>query len=151
MKKSYIIIGIIIIILVAGGCFGLGFVLGKKSLEPTLAQYKKVIDYYNPILENTFGVSGEIAEIQDNALGLRTAIQNPYALPSEWETKIIKIIVTDKTEVAKFDLKEMRGVKISLSDLKVGDQISVTAGENIEDKTEFEATTIHLMTAPEMP
>ena len=151
MKKSYIIIGIIIIILVAGGCFGLGFVLGKKSLEPTLAQYKKVIDYYNPILENTFGVSGEIAEIQDNALGLRTAIQNPYALPSEWETKIIKIIVTDKTEVVKFDLKEMRGVKISLSDLKVGDQISVTAGENIEDKTEFEATTINLMTAPEMP
>ena len=151
MKKSYIIIGIIIIILVAGGCFGLGFVLGKKSLEPTLAQYKKVIDYYNPILENTFGVSGEIAEIQDNALGLRTAIQNPYALPSEWETKIIKIIVTDKTEVAKFDLKEMRGVKISLSDLKIGDQISVTANENIKDKTEFEATAIHLMTVPEMP
>jgi len=102
MKLLYfIIIAIVLIIIVGLICFKLGYVSGKKSLEPTVAQYKKVIEYYNPVAEEIFSIFGKITKIEDRTLSIETTIQDPYKLPKEWEIKIVKVIITDQTENQK--------------------------------------------------
>lgn len=149
MKQVYLIIIAIILIIVVGiACFKFGFTLGKKSLEPTVAKYKQIIDYHFPTQTEILNISGKITTIQDNTLNIETTIQDPYALPSEWKIKTFKVSINDKTEFTKFDPKEAKNVKISFDDLKVGDRVRVESSENIKDKTEFEATAIRLFTMP---
>lgn len=145
MKKLHIIVvAVIVIIIVAGVCFKLGFVFGRKSLEPTVAQYKKVIDYNFPVPEEMFGISGKIIDIQDKTLSIETTIQDPYVLPSEWKTKIIKATVNNETKITKFDMETGEEIKINFSDLKIENEVSAGANENIKDKAEFEAESIML-------
>lgn len=140
MKKTYLIIAIIIIIILAGLCL----VLNSKML-----QYKKLIDYYLPVAEELFSISGEITEIQDNVLSVETVVQDLYVLPEEWETKIVKITVADETEITKFDMKTSKETEVDFSAFKVGNQISAGTEENIKDKTEFTAKSIELYLMPE--
>jgi len=147
----YIIIAIILIIVIGALGLKLGLVVGKKSLESEIAQYKKIIDYYFPMFEETYNVSGKITEIQDNALGVETIIQDPYVLPDEWKTKIVKVIIGDETKITKFDMETGASIELNFSTLKVGDEISANADENIKDKNEFTAKYVELMVAPEMP
>lgn len=152
MKQCYlIIIAIILIILVGLICFKLGFVVGKKILEPTVAQYKKLLDYYFPVPEDIFNISGKITEIQNNILSIEVIVQDFYALPEEWKTKIVKVIVTDETRITKFDMDTGKQIELGFSDLKVDDQIMAGAEENIKNKTEFEAKYIELFVVPEIP
>jgi len=152
MKQAYIItIAIILIIIVGLICFKLGYVSGKKFLEPTVAQYKKIIDYYFPVFEEAYNVSGKITEIQDNALSVETIIQDPYVLPDEWETKTVKIIINDETKITKFDMETGESIELNFSTLKVGDEINANADENIKDKNEFEAKYVELFAVPEIP
>lgn len=141
MKKIYLIIAIIIIIILAGLCL----VLNSKML-----QYKKVIDYHFPVAEEIFSISSEITEIQDNVLSIETTIQDFYTMPEEWETKIVKITVADETKITKFDMETSETSEANLSDFKVGNQISARAEENIKDKTEFTAKSIELYLMPEI-
>jgi len=152
MKKSYLIIlAVIIIIIVGSVCFKLGFISGKKSLEPIVTQYKKVIDNFFPMPEEMSSIFGKITEIQDNVLSVETTVQNPYILPDEWETKIIKVIITEETEITKFDMETGEGIKIDFSNLKIKDEISARTDENIKDKDEFEAKYVELLSMPEIP
>ena len=68
MKKSCLVITIIVIIVVGLICF----MAGRKSMESEVAKYKKLIDYYFPVSEEIFSISGEITEIQDNVLSVET-------------------------------------------------------------------------------
>ena len=153
MKKVLIIIIIAIILIIAAGivCYKLGFTAGEKSMEQIAAQYKKVIDYHMPVTEEMFSLSGKITEIEGNVLSVKTTIQDSYKLPEEWETKIIKIIVTDETKFTKFDIHAEEGIEINVSGIKVGDQLSASAAEDIKDKTEFTAESIEVYENPEMP
>lgn len=152
MKKFlFIIIAIILIIAVGIVCYILGFTAGKKSMEQTVAQYKKVIDYHFAVPEEVFAISGEITEIQDNVLSVKTIVQDPYLLPEEWETKIIKVVVDDETKLTKFDADTGEEIEINISDLKVGDQLDASAVEDIKDKTEFTAEYIGAYEIPEIP
>lgn len=152
MKKLHIIIvAVIIIIIVAGVCFKLGLNVGKKTLEQTVTQYKKVVDYYFPVPKETLSISGKITEIQDKVLSIEALIQDPYVLPSEWKKQIIKVTVNDETKITKFDMQTAKQIDLTISDLKVGDQVSAGATENIKDKIEFIADYINLIIVPTAP
>ena len=140
MKKTYFIIAIIIIIILAALCV---------FLNSKMLQYKKLIDYYFPAAEEMFSISGEITEIQDNVLSVETIVQDFRTVPEEWETKIVKITVTDETRIIKFDVETGKTSEANLSDFKVGNQINANTEENIKDKTEFTAKSIELYLMPE--
>lgn len=151
MKKTLpIIIIIAIVLIIAAGivCYKLGFTVGKKSLEPTVAQYKKIIDYYLPVTEDMFNLSGKITEIEGNVLSVEITIQDPYKLPEEQTSEIRKIIITDATKITKFDMDTGENIEINLSTLEIDDQVYVGANEDIKDKSEFEAEFIELIIAP---
>ncbi len=145
MKKSYLIITIIVIIVVGLICF----MAGRKSMESEVAKYKKLIDYHFPVAGEIFSISSEITEIQANVLSMKIIVQDSYVLPEEWETKIVKITVTDETKITKFNMETSEISEVNLSDLKVGNQINANTEENIKDKTEFTATSIELFIIPE--
>ncbi len=141
MKKTYFIITIIIIIILAGLCL----VLSSKML-----QYKKIIDYHFPVAGEIFSISSEITEIQANVLSVETIVQDFYVLPEKWETKIVKITVADETKITTFDMETGEETEVDFSALKVGNGISANAEENIKDKTEFIAKSIELYFFPEI-
>lgn len=146
-KKTYpiLIIIIFIIIVIAAGaiCFKAGFNIGADK-------YKRIVDYYF-VSEEQVSIDGKITEIQeeDNVLYVETTVQDPYALPEEWETKIVKVTVTGETKITVFDFKTAKLIEIQITKLKVGDEISARAKEDIKDKTEFTAISIQLYAAPE--
>ena len=140
MKKSYLIIAIIIIIILAGLCV---------FLNIKMLQYKKVIDYHFPVSETMVNVMGEITNIQDKTISIKTTIKDFYNIPEDWKTEIIKIIATDQTKITKTDLETEKSTEISLSDIKIGDKINAQANENIKSKTEFTATFIQVFIIPE--
>lgn len=146
MKKSpnLIIIGIIIIIIVAIGFYALGNIAGIKSMEQKVAHYKSIIDYYFPMPEKIDYVDGKITNIQDKTLSIETTIQDPYTLPENWKTKIVKVRITDETKISEFTVETGESREIGLTDFKIGDEIRATAKQDIKDKTEFEAESIEL-------
>jgi len=139
MKPIYLIIAIIIIIILAGGCV---------FLNMKMLQYKKVIDYYFPVSEGVSTINGKITEIKDNVLSIETKIQDSYTVPEKWKTKIYKTTVNDNTKITKFELETGKETMINFSTLKVGDEIFARADENIQDKAEFAATSIELYIVP---
>lgn len=156
MEKPFSLVSIITIIIVAVVAFVIGSAINKTeptNCESEIAKYKKVIDYNNPMPEEVFGVNGEITKIQDNVLSIETTVQDPYKIPEEWETKIVKVIIGEETRIIKLDtdIEIMPGeegdkeIEISLNDLKVGDEIRAGSNENIKDKDEFTATVINLL------
>lgn len=154
MKNIYLIIfvAIILIIIVSVVCYNRGVGTGKKASESTTAYYKKVIDYYSLIPKEIFTISGKITEIKDNVLSVETVIQQPYVLPEEWEKEIIRVRAEKETKIVKLEfpedpLEEVKETKISLSDLKIGNQINVESQENIRGKKEITAKTIKLNVA----
>ena len=137
MKKSLLFTIIIIIILAALSVF----------LYIKMAQYKKVIDYHFPIPEEMVIADGEITAIQANVLTTEIIVQDAYTIPEEWKSRIVKITVTDETNIIKHELATLK--EIEFSELKIGDQISARAEENILDKNEFTAKAIEVHYIPE--
>ncbi len=139
--KSCILIIIILIIIIGAVCFKVGFYIGG-------AKYKKVIDYHFPMPETMINVSGQITEIQNNVLSVETKVQDSYAVPEEWKTRIVKVTIEDETKITKVNLQTDKTSEIELSEFKIGDQIVARANENIKDKTEFTAKSIELYIVP---
>ena len=148
-KKTYliliIIIFIIIVIAVGAICFKVGFNIGANK-------YKRIVDYYF-VSEEQVSVNGKITEIQEenNLVYVEITVQDPYALPEEWKTKIVKVTVTGETKITIFDFETAKLIETQVAKLKVGDKINVRAKENIKDKTEFTAEYIGVYENPEIP
>jgi len=150
-KAQIIIIAIIAIIIIAGICFKLGIIVGKKSLEGKLSEAQEIIDAYAlPVPEEIFSVDGEIKEIKDNIISLEVALFVALPLPNkEPEKEIIRVVVGEetkivKTEIPEYPLEEFKQTEISLTDLRPGNWIYATSEENIKDKKEFTAQSIEL-------
>ncbi len=146
-KKTYliptIIIFIIIVMVVGAICLKVGFNIGANK-------YKRIVDYYFPASEEQVSIDGKIIEIQreSGVLLVETIVQDLYALPEEWKTRIVKVTITSSTEIVAFDLEIAKLIEIPATKLKVGDKISARAKENIKDKTEFTAKFIQLYVVP---
>jgi hypothetical protein len=144
-----------------------------SNCEAKLEKVKTML----PSVSETKFIFGKIKEIKNDAIMLEAASINPLETSPSIRTVTIKdgakfiksefkdnavfqkemdeyqktaAAQTDKTQIlappTPFTEKE-----ITFSDLKVDDQISVEASENIEDKDSFEAVKITLQVMPEIP
>lgn len=147
MKKSQLItIAIIVIILIAGTCFRLGFAVGKKTLEKELDEARRIINIYAPVPQEVFAINGQIKEIKDSAITLEISssqLQGPPLPGEESEIEIIKVIVGENTKIITIEKTE-----ITLNKLEIKDWIYVESEENIKNKTEFIAKSIKLIEPP---
>ena len=116
----------------------------EENLTPPFPQYPLVER------EKTFTYNGEIAELERDGLKLRISL--PVG-PQEIKVYIKKIIVTENTKILrrKIEVKEEGGIiiptvaseePIQLTDLKVGDPVSIISKENIREKDEIVADQI---------
>lgn len=103
--------------------------------------------------KEVYNYNGEVIKIEDGVITIKALKGANYLLNS----KELKVKVDDKTEFNKFvvpesisNLKpgqsgqyfERRSIK--LSDIKIGDKVTVIALENIKDKTEFTAAIVEV-------
>jgi len=147
---------------------------GSKTADSSCeAKLEKVKDMF-PTIPETRNISGKIKEIKGKTIILEAINVNPLEdLPTTREitiednTKIVKSENKDQTtfqnEMDTYQEKIKAGEKnaippmpfaekeITPADLKVGDQISVEASENIKTKEKFEATKVTLQFMPEIP
>ncbi|MCX6786522.1 MAG: hypothetical protein NTU85_01730 [Candidatus Kaiserbacteria bacterium] len=153
----------------AGGKY-INIKVADSSCEAKLAKAKAMF----PSAQDVRGVSGKISGINGNTVTIAVNETSPFDdSPTAREvvvgenTKIVKMDFKDQT-VFKQELEEYQKItsaqtdktkiptppipftekEISLSDLKVGDQITVEAGENIKTETKFTATKITLQVIP---
>jgi len=134
--------------LVAGIGFGAGYFVAQGPGNLKAEQYKKVIDYYFPNIQPKNNISGKITAINDTYLNLETTIIDPYVLPGERKTKIVKVLISKDTLITKFDARSGKNINIGITDLKVNDQISASSNTNIINESEFTAKSISLYVAP---
>ena len=168
-NKNILIVGVVVGIIIGfvGGrylSFG-GALMGSGSVAELEAKIEKAKKLF-PSMPDMRSVSGTIETIKENSLTIKTPpSMNPFEdLPEKREvivtsaTKIIRLVQKDP----KVFQKEMEAIQkpmkpgepvqppptpfiekaISLKDLKVGDQVSAEAGENIKEKARFDATRI---------
>lgn len=160
MKKEYIIGGIIGIIIALALVAFVGYTLGKKSQrtvsvgQPVADTKEAVVPSVNdgevpPIISSAFGT---LREIKDNGeLVIETFISSPVSsLPEEptVKTEMVTVSTGPDTEfvqvryISSSSGPSMEEKKVSLSDLKVGDQVSVTSADSIEGKKAFAAVRV---------
>lgn len=162
MKKITFLIGLLILVLgfVFGIIFSLSYNFGKSlGCQSAIKQIKtecqtkenvpNILRAREEISEEMFSYIGEITKIEDQSIILKVRI--PGTMPSEeekFETKKVKI--TKTTEIVKLVEKTLEEIqekpvseaikepfkeeKISLFDLKPGDEIIVRSEEDIKEK-----------------
>jgi len=109
----------------------------KKEIA-TKSEQPKESSKENIVTTTLFSYKGEILKISSNIVQVKiTKIENP----SLNEDKIVKVKITDQTQLSQSDLSvsPIKSEKIKLENLKVGDKIFVVTKEEITDKTEFSA------------
>ena len=161
MAKKYLYF-LLIIIVVGFICFSLGQKSGefseRKIAQIELAEKETEIQalqtslemFYPPLPEEIYSISGKVTKIEGNKISLDSSVMvSRFPLPEgkEIEQRIFSVIVNDQTKISKieFFLPEEQPEILSLSDIKVGDEISVNSEEDIKDKEEFVASEIQLM------
>ena len=149
------------------GCFlviSFSYQLGvKKGREEIEKKYQAKIEEIFPLMpeqEEIFSVFGEIKEVQSNLLIVQERIDPPNPF-GEIEMKEWRVNITDATELVKridknpeemleetvtLDPMDMpmpfREEALDYSELEAGQEITIEAGENIKEKTGFEAKKI---------
>lgn len=153
-KKIILVIVILIIIAVGAGFYYLGYQSANKVSQEKIKVLENALEpFYPEPPEKIFSISGTIKEIKDNEIKIETPkfhkdLYERITKTEEKETRIIKVLPT--TKITKIDYTNVspeapfKEEKIKLSELKVGDRITVTAKENIKNKLDFEAEFIQL-------
>lgn len=145
------IIAIIIVLVAAAVVLVLVFNCGKKEGEPKAESLD--------IIDEVYGLYGEIKEIQDKALIVEALIllKDGEKEPIKQE---VKILINEETNILKLKFPEEipedstkpiypKETKISFDDLEVGDKIDIkmaeNVAENIKNKTEFAVSIINVI------
>ncbi len=103
--------------------------------------------------KEVYNYNGEVVKIEDGIIIIKALKGANYLLSD----KELKVKVDDKTEFNKFVVPEsipnlkpgqsgqyFERQPIELSDIQVGDKVTVIALENIKDKTEFTAAMVEV-------
>lgn len=164
----------IIVCLVVG--FGLGFFIGWQSTNGVLvAQLEKAKKFF-PTTADVRSINGTINKIQINIVTIDVSQSgNPFEdLPTTRQVTVVEktvIVMQQQKDSAVYNqeyklylsaLKRAATTTLSLpqpyeekiiklSDLKVGDTISVEASENIKTSASFTATKIIVQSIPATP
>ena len=149
-KKPIIILLFLIFIIIAGL---VGYFIGTMLSSNELNRYKTALDvFYPPIPDQVFAISGTIKTINDNIV-LEIASLEERTFPGE-EPKIEErvILLNSETKIVEQTfpgildegIPDIQETSIELSNLNVGDIITVQADENIKTKKEFTASKIIL-------
>jgi uncharacterized protein (UPF0333 family) len=101
-----------------------------------------------------YAYSGEITSIEGETIYVRTNMQeNGVSVEKD-----LKVSISGDTQYSKLDItkpplapgsegEDEREHTIQSSEIQIGDRVIAQAGENIKDKTEFEATKIRVLTS----
>ena len=158
-KVSYLIL-IIIAVVVGIGCLGAGIKIGSigtKLAKNKLEICEKTLDYYAPIPEEVYTITGTIASVGKDEIVLK-AVSPTERMVKGQEPKMIdyKIKIDKNTKITKtkinIDPRKSKTYDIKLGDLKKGDKISVRTKENIvnAENNELTATLIDLSVFPKI-
>ena len=169
MEKKLVIGGTILVIICFLIGFGIGYFTGKISTykiflaklaekEKEINWYKKLLEqFYPPLPKEIHSFSGKITKIEGNSIWVEAQIRvSQFPLPEgkEFEEKEMKVNLVNDTEILKVEPvippplppeEPVKKTPLKLSDLKVGDQITVISKENIKGKTEILADEIQLI------
>ena len=171
-KKNIHIVAGIIILLVIVASFLLGWQIGlskekagQSKNQNEVAQKQEEIkalqsaleNFYPPLPDIIYGVSGKVIKIEGNAITIETSVQvSRFPLPNgkETEKRNIKILVTADTKITKIqpglppplpEEKPLPEKVLNLSDIKIGDTISAVSTENIKGKKEVTVSQIQVL------
>ena len=162
MNKKFIVLLIIISLLIG---FGVGTIFEKGIWQLKLAQTQKELDslksqmetIFPPLPEEIYTTFGTVTEVGDKFLVMEAQIRvSQFPLPEgkDYERRNIKVNLTEETKIFWLENPgpsslgkplEPQKVPLSFGDIKVGNQIFVTAKENIKDKNEITATEIQII------
>jgi hypothetical protein len=176
--KRIIIASLIVVVLGSAAGYGIGYKLGySKGGKDANASYSSNIEAVNkmfPAPSSTMSLSGTVESISGNAITFDAApiTQNPLAdFP-----KTRQVTITGRTEILKVTFQyettsvvmaprtglfsgPIAGIpeppksqesKASLSDIKVGDLIDVTAASDILNATDIIAAKIRVIVVPNL-
>ena len=132
----------------------IGYFMGTISSSNELNKYKEAVNLFSPELpDEIFLITGTIKAI-DNSITIETISLEERVLPGEeYKTEERKVNINSETKIVRWNpfliidenSSESEEIPISLSELKIGDGISVQASENIKVKKEFTAVKIILI------
>ena len=141
------IILFVIAIIVIGGLVFVAFFWPKGEKTPAASSLPQNPSFAVNTEEVFYSLMGKITEIQDGALKVQAKKDQNYFLASD----------TDFTAELQEDTRYSRRVipsnpddslkteDISLSDLKVGDEVNIVAAENINGKNIFAAAAVQVV------
>jgi len=157
-KKSFLIflpflIAIFLVVTVV--CLAIGIKIGRAPLNNKIAEYEKILDYYAPIPDELYAITGKIISIEENLIILEAVSPVEREIPDKEPVMInYKVKINNDTKITKTQINiNPRKTKITdliLKDLKAGDNVSVRSKENIIKNTELTATLIDLIIFPEI-
>lgn len=156
LNKALIII--ILLIFIFTGSFILAIYLIKKSfinynLNENISITDKVTNILFPEPAVIYKRGGEIIEIKNNYLVIASLVRTASnELNQTYQLKNLTVYFDSNTLFIKTGLTEYQQTKnvpspqpSSLNELKVGDEVNVTAKENIKNLTEITANEIELI------
>lgn len=162
MSKKIIYLILVLVSLLVG--FFVGKISERKIWQAKIIKTQKEIEFlesslemfYPPLPEEVYSISGKVTEVGDKTISIETLVrvsQFPLAGGAEIEKQNIKVNITDQTKIIKIEMpvippfseEEIPEKIVSFSDIKVGDQISVTSEENIKGEKEITASQIRII------
>ncbi len=159
-SKVYILLALVAGL--AGGYYYGSTVYYNKGYEQARTEIKTNLEnkrIIEPTAKDVRVISGKIISINGNQFVLESQLPFDPTMPEGQQVKtIIKtVIVVSATEISTRTVEAnkaiqkageafrpfiVKDIKIKLNDLKIADAVVVEAGENIADKTSFNAVTI---------
>jgi len=179
--KQYISIAIIVAIVAGALGYGIGFKIGRQKADADLSAATEKAKKYFPQITDMRSVNGTIKEVGEGRIVMETTgIENPFEELPKVRTVIAggntKVVLQEQKDPAQFQRelaefqKKIPALKpgevpadigrspttytereISLSEVKVGWNITATSDKNIKMAEEFEATHIAVMSVPAQP
>ncbi len=143
---KWIILFVIAIIVIGGLVYiALFWPRGKKTSTPSALPQNPAFSTNTE--EVFYSLVGKIAEIQDNTLKIQARQEQNYFLSTDndFTAKLQEDTHYSRRTIFSNPDEPSKTEDITLSDLKVGDEVNIVAGENINGKNAFIAAAVQVV------
>lgn len=159
-KTSLIIVVAILIILSSAIFYQSGKSAGKNESAKQIETLQKSLEtFFMPLPEKVTSATGKITKIENGIVYFESTFRVkrfPQTDGSENQMLTKKIKIGPDTKIVKSDFNAapseiapgVPDVNLKIDDLKIGQQIYVSANENMIEKDEFTATEVRLLAEP---